>query len=120
MSTTHLLDRVAAAALANRDLAAFAETATESPHLAETRLGNQIPETITLVSLAKELGAPAASSFGAGFGGSVWALVETTGADGFATDWLAAYRRRCPAAGERASALSTVPSPPAERLTPSS
>jgi galactokinase len=35
--------------------------------------------------------------FGAGFGGSVWALVPSTDARAFAAAWLAGYRRRCPA-----------------------
>jgi galactokinase len=39
-------------------------------------LGNQIPETRALAEKARALGAFAACSFGAGFGGSVWALVE--------------------------------------------
>jgi len=38
-------------------------------------LGNQIPQTIFLAKTARQLGAVAASAFGAGFGGSVWALV---------------------------------------------
>jgi len=38
---------------------------------AERLLGNQVPETIALARLARDLGAVAASAFGAGFGGSV-------------------------------------------------
>jgi galactokinase len=54
---------------------------------AETLLGNQIPETSALARTARELGAFASSSFGAGFGGSVWALVEHDRADAFARRW---------------------------------
>ena len=43
---------------------------------AETLLGNQVPETIALARAARELGAFAVVRFGAGFGGSVWALVD--------------------------------------------
>jgi len=53
---------------------------------AETLLGNQVPETIALARAAREQGAFAASSFGAGFGGSVWALVEHD-AEEFAARW---------------------------------
>src|SRR5699024_2437301 len=67
-------------ALAGGDLDAFAAAVAESQHLAETQLRNQVPETITLVQQAKSLGARAASAFGAGFGGSVWALVPTADA----------------------------------------
>jgi galactokinase len=53
---------------------------------AEHLLGNQVPETIALARLARERGALAACSFGAGFGGSVWALVDRD-AEGFARGW---------------------------------
>ena len=49
-------------------------------------LGNQVPETIALARAALEHGAFAACSFGAGFGGSVWALVDGD-ADAFARRW---------------------------------
>lgn len=53
---------------------------------AETLLGNQVPETIALARAARDLGGLAACSFGAGFGGSVWALVDHD-AEGFAARW---------------------------------
>ena len=55
---------------------------------AESLLGNQVPETIALARSARELGAFAACSFGAGFGGSVWALVDRD-AEEFARRWHA-------------------------------
>lgn len=61
--------------------------AAESQADAETLLGNQIPETIALARSARESGALAACSFGAGFGGSVWALVDRAKADDFARRW---------------------------------
>ncbi len=61
--------------------------AEESQADAERLLGNQIPETIALSRSARSLGAFAACSFGAGFGGSVWALVEHDRADAFARRW---------------------------------
>jgi galactokinase len=42
---------------------------------------------MALARAAREHGALAASSFGAGFGGSVWALVDRDAADDFATRW---------------------------------
>ena len=54
---------------------------------AETLLGNQVPQTIALAATARALGAFASRSFGAGFGGSVWALVEHDGAGEFARRW---------------------------------
>ena len=55
-------------------------------------------ETIRMQALVRDLGAQAASSFGAGFGGSVWALVPTADADGFATAWLERYSAEFPEA----------------------
>jgi galactokinase len=54
---------------------------------AEHLLGNQVPETIALARQARELGAFGACSFGAGFGGSVWALVEREHAADLARRW---------------------------------
>ena len=70
----------------------FAQYVERSQRLAEEGLGNQVPETIALVRLARQEGAVAASAFGAGYGGSVWAMVPTTTADDFAARWLSAYR----------------------------
>src|SRR5699024_12638852 len=50
-------------------------------------------ETIALQRIARELGAHAASAFGAGFGGSVWALVPEQEAGAFAERWAAHYHR---------------------------
>ena len=47
----------------------------QSQAATEQLLGNQVPETVWLAREARGLGAIAASAFGAGFGGSVWALV---------------------------------------------
>lgn len=83
----------AAAALASADVSAFGEIVDESQHAAEALLGNQVPETIALARAARALGARAASSFGAGFGGSVWALVQEGDAPHFAKRWRAEYQR---------------------------
>ena len=62
--------------------------------MAETHLGNQVPETVTLQRSARELGAVAASAFGAGFGGAVWALVPESEADEFLTRWATLYQKK--------------------------
>lgn len=104
----------AAQALSTRNIARFGDIVARSQALATTHLGNQVPQTTALVRLALAMGAPAASAFGAGFGGSVWALVPTTDAPAFATAWLAAYTRRFTAPG--ASTIVTRPGAAAERL----
>jgi galactokinase len=76
--------------------AALGNLSADSQDDAETLLGNQVPETVALAQLARDHGAFAASSFGAGFGGSVWALVDRGEAPAFAERWSADYRARFP------------------------
>ena len=105
----------AVVALQNGDVEAFGRAAELSHRTADQALGNQIPETNRLQSLARELGAPAASGFGAGFGGSVWALVPTVDADAFAASWLERYLAEYPGLAGAASTLVTRPGRPAHR-----
>ncbi len=86
----------AAEAFEERNTAALGDIAARSQAGAEHRLGNQIPETIGLVAAARALGAIAASAFGAGFGGGVWALIPTRHAAEFRESWQSDYRRRFP------------------------
>lgn len=95
-------------ALEERDLEEFGRLVDESQSGAEQGLRNQVPETIALQRSARELGAHAASAFGAGFGGSVWALVPTDGAEEFGQRWLAAYRAAHP---EHSGATASVTRP---------
>ena len=88
----------AAAAFEAGNAAALGDTVARSHAGAERLLRNQVPETIGLVASARALGAIAVSAFGAGFGGSVWALVPAGEADGFRASWEEDYRRRFPAA----------------------
>jgi len=76
-------------AFRHTDQVRVGQLAADSQSDAETLLGNQIPETIALTVRARELGAFAARSFGAGFGGSVWALVDDDRAEEFARRWTA-------------------------------
>ena len=54
------------------------------------------PETILLAQAARHHGAAAASAFGAGFGGCVWALVRSDGAADFLQAWAGAFHERFP------------------------
>ena len=103
-------------ALARRDLAAFGALVDRSQVNAERLLGNQVPETIHLARSACELGAAAASAFGAGFGGSVWALARRTDADRFAREWRDVYGATFPQRRAQADVFVTRPGPPAMRL----
>jgi galactokinase len=86
----------AANAFAGEDRAQLGDLAHASQADAERLLGNQVPETIKLVELARACGAYAASSFGAGFGGSAWALIGSRDAEAFGREWMSAYRARYP------------------------
>jgi galactokinase len=95
------------------DFDALGDLVERSQRGAELGLKNQIAETIELVRLARELGADAASAFGAGFGGSVWALIERSRADRFLEQWRERYLERFPDHQAAARFLLTRPGPPA-------
>ena len=78
---------------------------------AERLLKNQTQETAALPRIARDLGAFASSSFGAGFGGSVWALVGKNDAGSFSARWLAEFRREFPG-HEAATVFEAPPGPP--------
>jgi galactokinase len=107
---------LAADAFDRADRAAVGDLSQASQLEAETLLGNQIPETIALANLARQTGAFASSSFGAGFGGSVWALTSTGDAEAFAEEWTRAYQRRMPAVGAVPWFVAR-PGPPATEIT---
>jgi galactokinase len=58
---------------------------------ADELLGNQTIETNFLQQNAREIGAIASSAFGAGFGGSVYALVKKSTAELFLQEWKVNY-----------------------------
>lgn len=105
-------------ALAAGNLAAFGQLVDRSQELTDTLLGNQVPETVRLAHLARECGAHAASAFGAGFGGSVWALVDRSCAGDFLNSWSAAYAAACPEAAAQAQFFTTQAAPAAFALEP--
>ena len=86
----------AADAFAHGDVPEIGRLSEASQRDAERLLRNQVPETTAMASLAREHGAAAACGFGAGWGGSVWALVESGDARRFLEVWQGAYRARHP------------------------
>ena len=103
-------------ALASGDLARFGQLVDRSQQLTETLLQNQIPETVCLARTARSCGARAASAFGAGFGGSVWALVDVGECEAFLDAWKAAYAAQHPERAEAASFFRTQAGPAAFEL----
>jgi galactokinase len=103
-------------ALERRDVAAFGALVDRSQDNAERLLGNQVPETIHLARSARELGAAASSAFGAGFGGSVWALMRAADVGPFAREWRDVYDAAFPERRARADVFVTRPGPAAVRL----
>lgn len=97
----------AAAAIARSDPAGLGVAVARSQALAEAVLRNQVPETIALAAGARTLGAHAASAFGAGFGGSVWAIVGADDAERFAAAWRTQYLARFPGRRGRAEVFVT-------------
>ena len=100
-------------AMRDGDLGALGALVDRSMAMAEQALRNQVPETSFLARSARERGAVAASAFGAGFGGAVWAMVRTADADAFVAQWRAAYADAFPRRAERAHWLVTRPGGPA-------
>lgn len=90
-------------ALQRESMTDFGVVVDHSMRLAASNLGNQVPETVTLQRSARELGAVAASAFGAGFGGAVWALVPAADADAFLTRWSETYRKKHRKAGKEST-----------------
>ena len=86
----------AADAIAACDLERFGALVTRSQEVGARLLGNQVEQTIWLADRARELGALTASAFGAGFGGSVYAIVARNDVDGFLERWRSDYGDRFP------------------------
>jgi galactokinase len=99
--------------LRDGDFTALGALVDRSMAMAEYALRNQVAETSFLAREARERGAVAASAFGAGFGGAVWAMVQTADADAFVEAWRAAYADAFPHRAGRAQWLVTRPGGPA-------
>jgi galactokinase len=102
--------------LAKDEVVPIGPLVDRSQELAEKGLGNQIPETVLLQRSARALGAAAASAFGGGFGGSVWAIVRSEDADGFRKRWGEAYAEAFPNPTGRSRFFATKPGPSVVRL----
>jgi len=92
----------ALAAISSADGVALGRLGVESQQGAEVALANQVPETSFLARAALAAGAHASSAFGAGFGGSVWAICDATMANVVLRDWRALYASSFPARAPRA------------------
>ena len=103
-------------ALAGGDLRLFGRLVDRSQRAAEQLLGNQVPETVFLAASARRLGAAAASAFGAGFGGSVWALVETARREAFLAAWAEQYHAEFPQHAPLSRFFTTPAGPAAFRV----
>jgi galactokinase len=113
---SHELIPAAMAAMRHGNWMELGRIVDKSQHLAETCLLNQVPQTQYLASSARQLGAVAASAFGAGFGGAVWALVKRTQADLFIQHWREAYLAEFPKQSQNASFFETSLGLPATEL----
>ncbi len=78
-------------AIARADAPVAAALMARSQEMAEQALQNQVPQTSWLAAHAREHGAVAATAFGAGFGGAVWALVAEGDAHRAAESWMKAF-----------------------------
>ena len=103
-------------ALAQGDLDEFGRQVDRSQLLTDTLLQNQVEETIFLAQAARKLNAVAASAFGAGFGGGVWALVPTQDAQEFLADWARQYHQAYPQHVQRSQFFTSEPAPAAFAL----
>lgn len=103
-------------ALRKGDLESFGAQADRSQRAAEELLGNQVPETVFLTREARRLGAVAASAFGAGFGGSVWALVHEDAAPALRDAWAERYAAAFPEPARSARFFAEWPGPAAFQL----
>ncbi len=103
-------------ALSKGDVDKFGTEVDRSQHLAERLLGNQVSETIFLAKSARWLGAVAASAFGAGFGGSVWAVVHVDQAKTFLHNWTQQYFEKFAQHADKASFFLTRAGPAALEL----
>ena len=105
--TRHIPDFISA--VAHDDPSGMGSSITRSFEDANNLLENQIDETRALVTFALELDAWGASAFGAGFGGSVYALVPTDYAVAFLHEWESKYKSAFPKHSETATAFLDRP-----------
>ena len=83
--------------------------------LTESHLCNTLEETEWLPAAARRLGASAASAFGAGFGGSMWALVPSAAAPSLLSRWQEEYAARFPERCEQSRFFTMAAASPGAR-----
>eukprot|EP00939_MAST-03C_sp_MAST-3C-sp1_P002305 g2305.t1 len=105
-----------AAAFETGDVKVAGRLLDESHRLTVTDLRNTIPETAWLPDEARRIGALAATAFGAGFGGSCYAIVRTSESEAFAKTWKAAYNKKFPKWTKTSSFFAMKPSTGAFRV----
>jgi len=105
-----------AKSLAAKEFEALGRYSDESHRQTVEVLCNTIPATAWLPQKARVLGALGASAFGAGFGGSCWAVVEEPAASDFMERWRSAYHEEFPRWAESSRFFSMRPGPGAFAL----
>eukprot|EP00434_Breviolum_minutum_P003619 symbB.v1.2.003188.t1/scaffold158.1/size292703/1 len=103
-------------ALSNSDETRLGELVDLSQKEGDIGLQNLVPETRWLPTEARRLGALGSSAFGAGFGGSVYALVKNSEAKQFLEQWHEAYVKEFPERASSCEFFITAPGPGATEL----
>jgi galactokinase len=98
-------------ALRVEDITGLGRQLSASHRASARSLWNIAPEVDHLQRSALALGAPGASGFGAGFGGSILAVVPAVGARAMLSAWRAAYREARPQQSEEAAFFIAQPGP---------
>jgi galactokinase len=98
-------------ALLWRDMETFGAALSASHDDSRRYLWNIAPEIDFLKESALGLGASGATGFGAGFGGSIAAVLPAERADSFTARWQAAYARQYPGLAAGASFFRASPGP---------
>jgi galactokinase len=97
-------------ALLWRDIKTFGSSVSASHRASRRFLWNIVPEIDFLQRSAVSLGAAGASGFGAGFGGSIFAVVPAEKAAQFMAAWSGEYAKRYPQHASEAAFFVTRPS----------
>ncbi len=113
---SHIIIPAAMAAMRGADWPELGRLVDESQRLADTCLHNQVPQTRHLAASARKSGAIAASAFGAGFGGAVWALVEKAESGALLRRWSDSYALAFPELRDRSSFFVTTLGRPAMEM----
>ena len=101
----------ALAALQARDLGAFGRLVSESHAASKKYLWNIVPEVDYLQRTACRLGAAGASGFGAGFGGSIFAVTPSDRAEELMLEWRRRYAARYPTRADESAFFIAGPGP---------